>query len=88
MPCWYFEKEALMQTPSIKDGIDYKTECRYRKEGVRFIIDAAKTMNLGYSTFATGAVYFHRFYMFHSFKTFPRYVSSPKIIVLLIFEIQ
>ena len=24
---------------------------------------------------ATGVVYYHRFYMFHSFKEFPRYVS-------------
>lgn len=28
-----------------------------------------------YDTLATGIVYFHRFYMFHSFKQFPRYVS-------------
>jgi hypothetical protein len=25
---------------------------------------------------ATGVVYFHRFYMFHSFKSFPRYVTA------------
>lgn len=28
-----------------------------------------------YDTLATGITYFHRFYMFHSFKQFPRYVS-------------
>lgn len=28
-----------------------------------------------YDTCATGVVYFHRFYMFHSFKEFYRYVS-------------
>lgn len=28
-----------------------------------------------YDTLATGIIYFHRFYMFHSFKQFPRYVS-------------
>jgi len=27
-----------------------------------------------YDTLATGIIYFHRFYMFHSFKQFPRYV--------------
>lgn len=31
---------------------------------------------LGHNTIATGVVYFHRFYMFHSFKTFPRYVTA------------
>lgn len=33
-------------------------------------------MDLGYNTMATGVVYFHRFYMFHSFKQFPRYVTA------------
>jgi hypothetical protein len=33
-------------------------------------------MDLGYNTTATGVVYFHRFYMFHSFRQFPRYVTA------------
>ncbi|XP_011861334.1 PREDICTED: cyclin-K [Vollenhovia emeryi] len=76
MPCWYYEKKELRNTPSIQDGIDYDTECRYRKEGARFIIDTGTKMDLGYNTMATGVVYFHRFYMFHSFKNFPRYVTA------------
>jgi len=76
MPCWYYEKKELRNTPSIQDGIDYETECRYRKEGARFIIDTGTKMDLGYNTMATGVVYFHRFYMFHSFRSFPRYVSD------------
>ncbi|CAL7949904.1 unnamed protein product [Xylocopa violacea] len=76
MPCWYYEKKELKNTPSIQDGIDYETECRYRKESVRFIIHMSIKMNLGCNTMATGAVYFHRFYMFHSFKNFPRYVTA------------
>nr|CAD7426588.1 unnamed protein product [Timema monikensis] len=73
MPCWYYEKKELRNTPSIQDGIDYDAECRYRKEGARFIIDTGTKMDLGYNTMATGVVYFHRFYMFHSFRSFPRY---------------
>ncbi|XP_066590915.1 cyclin-K [Prorops nasuta] len=76
MPFWYYEKKELRNTPSIQDGIDYETECRYRKEGARFIIDTGTKMDLGYNTMATGVVYFHRFYMFHSFKSFPRYVTA------------
>jgi hypothetical protein len=76
MPRWYYEKEEVRNTPSIQDGIDYATECRYRKEGARFIIDTATQMDLGYKTMATGVVYFHRFYMFHSFRNFPRYVTA------------
>uniref|UniRef100_A0A1B6BWG7 Cyclin-K n=1 Tax=Clastoptera arizonana TaxID=38151 RepID=A0A1B6BWG7_9HEMI len=76
MPFWYFEKKELRNTPSILDGIEYETECRYRKEGARFIIDTGTKMDLGYNTMATGVVYFHRFYMYHSFKNFPRYVTA------------
>ncbi|GLH12853.1 Cyclin-T [Gryllus bimaculatus] len=76
MPCWYYEKKDLRNTPSIQDGIDYETEQRYRKEGARFIINTGSKMDLGYSTMATGVVYFHRFYMFHSFRQFPRYVTA------------
>lgn len=75
MPCWYFEKKELRNTPSVLDKIDYETESRYRKEGARFIIDTGTKMDLGYNTMATGVVYFHRFYMYHSFRNFPRYVS-------------
>ncbi|GJQ88229.1 CycK [Trypoxylus dichotomus] len=76
MPCWYYEKKELKNTPSTQDGIDYETEMRYRKEGARFIIDTGSKMDLGYNTTATGVVYFHRFYMFHSFRQFPRYVTA------------
>jgi hypothetical protein len=33
-------------------------------------------MGLGYSTIHTAIVYLHRFYQFHSFKTFPRFVTA------------
>ncbi|XP_065169975.1 cyclin-K [Atheta coriaria] len=76
MPCWYYDKKELKNTPSKADGILYETEMRYRKEGARFIIETGTKMDLGYNTMATGVVYFHRFYMFHSFRQFPRYVTA------------
>uniref|UniRef100_T1IFT7 Cyclin-K n=1 Tax=Rhodnius prolixus TaxID=13249 RepID=T1IFT7_RHOPR len=76
MPCWYYDKKELRNTPSALDNIDYDTEMRYRKEGARFIIDTGTKMDLGYNTMATGVVYFHRFYMYHSFRNFPRYVTA------------
>lgn len=39
-----------------------------------------------YDTLATGIIYFHRFYMFHSFKQFPRYVSSSLDVFLFLFK--
>ncbi|CAG9764355.1 unnamed protein product [Ceutorhynchus assimilis] len=76
MPGWYFDKQELKHTPSGAAGLDYKTEMRYRKEGARFIIDTGMKMDLGYNTTATGVVYYHRFYMFHSFQQFPRFVTA------------
>lgn len=76
MPYWYYDKKDLQTTPSFRDGISNDTENRYRKEGARFIIDTGSKMDLGYNTVATGVVYFHRFYMFHSFRTFPRYITA------------
>ncbi|GIY27423.1 cyclin-K [Caerostris darwini] len=76
MPSWYYEKKDIKHSPSVLDGIDFERESRYRREGARFIINVGTKMGLRYDTMATGVVYFHRFYMFHSFKTFPRYVTA------------
>lgn len=76
MPCWYYDKKDLRTTPSIRDGMDFETERRYRREGARFIHACGTQMLLGHNTIATGAVYFHRFYMFHTFQQFPRYVTA------------
>lgn len=76
MPCWYYEKKELKNSPSCKDGLDSSAEAKYRREGARFIIEAGTKLGLRYDTCATGVVYFHRFYMFHSFKEFPRYVTA------------
>lgn len=76
MPGWYYDKKEIRNSPSFQEGLDYETEMRYRKEGARFIIDTGAKMDLGYNTTATGVVYFHRFYMFHSFRQFPRYVTA------------
>lgn len=81
-PCWYYEKKELKDTPSMRDGITFDTERRYRKEGVRFIYNCGTSMSLGHNTIATGVVYFHRFYMFHSFKTFPRFVTACCCVLL------
>lgn len=81
MPWWYYDKKELKHTPSIKDGMEYDAECLARKEGARFIIETGNKMDLGYNTMATGVVYFHRFYMIHSFSSFPKYVHKIQIFV-------
>ncbi|XP_010795456.1 cyclin-K isoform X1 [Notothenia coriiceps] len=75
-PCWYWDKKDLVHSPSQSEGLDPGTEARYRREGARFIFDVGTRLGLHYDTLATGIIYFHRFYMFHSFKQFPRYVTG------------
>jgi hypothetical protein len=82
MPCWFFEKKDLKNTPSFQDGIDSDTEARYRREGAKFIVDTGTKMGLRYDTCATGVVYFNRFYLFYSFKQFHRYVTAASCLFL------
>ncbi|OQR67561.1 cyclin-K-like [Tropilaelaps mercedesae] len=76
MPNWYYDKQALRETPSFLDGIPNVKEMRYRREGARFIMKVGTKLGLKCETTASGIVYFHRFYMFHSFKQFPRFITS------------
>ncbi|XP_047132402.1 cyclin-K isoform X1 [Hydra vulgaris] len=80
---WYHTTEVIeLQTPSRNDGIDYETEARYRKEGARFIMELGNKLGLRYLTMATGIVFYHRFYMFHSFKEFSRWVTGASCLFL------
>ena len=75
MPSWYFERRELRHTVSIQGGLTFEQETQYRREGARFILQVGNKMGLRYETMATGVVYFHRFYMVHTFQQFPRHVS-------------
>ncbi|XP_040569657.1 cyclin-K [Lepeophtheirus salmonis] len=74
MPTWYWDKSELRNTPSIGKGLDMGSESRYRREGVRFIMELGKALNLRHDTMASAAVYFHRFYMIQCFQDFPKFV--------------
>lgn len=76
MPCWYYDKRELRHSPSIKAGLTLDQETLYRREGARFILQIGNKMGLRYETMATGVVFFHRFYMVHSFLEFPRHVTA------------
>ncbi|KAL7639865.1 UNVERIFIED_CONTAM: hypothetical protein RMT77_009278 [Armadillidium vulgare] len=76
MPYWYYEKKELKHTPSVNQGLSLEDETMYRREGARFILQLGNKMGLRYETMATGVVYFHRFYMVHTFQEFPRHVTA------------
>jgi len=76
MPVWYYDKKDLKNSPSTTAGVTYEDEIRYRREGARFIQELGKSLGLRHDTMATACNYFHRFYLFHPFSSFPRYVTA------------
>lgn len=80
---WIFDSDRLDSSPSQNDGIKKTQETNYRIEGARFIQRlGARELELHYCTVATGAVFFHRFYMFHSFRMFPVYPMAATCLFL------
>ena len=46
MPCWFYDRKELINTPSARDGISADLEAWYRKEGAKHIIDAGNKLGL------------------------------------------
>jgi len=46
MPCWFFNKSELENTPSFCNGVDAASEERYRREGAKLITDACSALGL------------------------------------------
>ena len=46
MPCWFFDKSELENTPSFQNGVDAAAEERYRREGAKLIMDAGIALEL------------------------------------------
>ncbi|KAL3317159.1 hypothetical protein Ciccas_004190 [Cichlidogyrus casuarinus] len=82
MPCWYYDNEELSRTPSVRDNIPIEKELLFRKHGALFIIDLSRELKLIHITCATAVVFFHRFYMIHSFQSFPLYVTAACCVML------
>lgn len=77
MPCWYWDRKDLENSPSRQAGLIPENEARYRKEGAKFIHKLGLELKLHHDTLATAAVFYHRFYQQHSFLKFRhRYVTA------------
>jgi len=46
MPCWFFDKSELQNTPSFHSGVDAAAEEKYRREGAKLITDAGSSLGL------------------------------------------
>lgn len=80
---WIFDSEHLDFTPSYRDGIPRAQETELRVDGARFIQRlGSQELDLHHCTVATGAVFFHRFYMYYSFRMFPVYPMAATCLFL------
>ena len=46
MPCWFYDRKELANTPSARDGISAEVEARYRQEGAKHLMDAGNKLGL------------------------------------------
>ncbi|XP_072173487.1 uncharacterized protein [Diadema setosum] len=69
---WYFSREQLLNSPSIKCGLDPEKELSYRQQAANLIQDMGQRLQVFQLCINTAIVYMHRFYMYHTFTRFPR----------------
>ncbi|KAF3844318.1 hypothetical protein F7725_007481, partial [Dissostichus mawsoni] len=75
-PCWYWDKKDLATPRPSPTGRTLPLRLGTAERGLASSLmwaHGSDCILMHYDTLATGIVYFHRFYMFHSFKQFPRY---------------
>ncbi|KAK9886612.1 hypothetical protein WA026_017534 [Henosepilachna vigintioctopunctata] len=78
----YYKDEQLKNSASARDGIDFDTETKYRREGALFTIETGYKFGFTSDTINTAVVYFHRFYVFRSFAKYSRYVTACSCLLI------
>ncbi|TKR64028.1 hypothetical protein L596_024625 [Steinernema carpocapsae] len=74
---WLCSEDALQRTPSRLGGLSEKEEQTHRVNGIRILMDVGHSLKLSANpTMATACVYFHRFYLEHSFKEFEYSITA------------
>ncbi|KAK6757434.1 hypothetical protein RB195_015327 [Necator americanus] len=74
---WLWSPEEVKDTPSVRAGMSHANEAKLRREGIRLIMEVGTGVRAkAWPTIGTAAVYFHRFYMFHTFQEFAREMTA------------
>lgn len=79
---WYFSKDQIRNSPSVKDDIEHAKELGYRQQCANLIQDIGQRLQVTQLVINTAIVYMHRFYMLHSFSTFKRNTMGPCFLFL------
>jgi cyclin T len=79
---WLFTNEELESLPSIKDGFTKQQELEYRRITCAFIQECGIALKIPQLAIATASVFFHRFYVLHSFKAQDRLLVATTCVFL------
>jgi len=79
---WYFTKEQIRNSPSVRDGIEHAKELGYRQQCANLIQDIGQRLQVNQLVINTAIVYMHRFYMLHSFNHFHRNTMAACFVFL------
>uniref|UniRef100_A0A7E4ZZA9 Cyclin-K n=1 Tax=Panagrellus redivivus TaxID=6233 RepID=A0A7E4ZZA9_PANRE len=74
---WIFSPEELGNSPSRREGMSAEQEQDLRRAGCGILWQIGISMKLSEQpTLSTACSFFHRFYMFHSFKEYPAELAA------------
>lgn len=80
---WLFtQNEIFMESPSVKAGINFQDEAVKRAKGINAMIKAGGGLKLPELTINTASMFFHRFFIRHSFKEFHYYEIAGAALLL------
>lgn len=79
---WLMTSAQLDNTPSRRDGITSSLEKQIREKTVFFIESLCAVVKCNMLVKSSACVYFHRFYIFHSFKTHERLIIAVACLFL------
>ncbi|CAG5074136.1 Similar to CycT: Cyclin-T (Drosophila melanogaster) [Cotesia congregata] len=79
---WYYSKDQLENSPSLKDDIQAARELKYRQDAAELIHIMGDKLHLTNAIINSAVTYMHRFYVYHSFVRFHRYPVAAASIFL------
>ena len=79
---WIMSPDKLLELPSLSEKFTTEDDRHYRQQAANMIQDLSKVLNLLPLVTNTAIVYMHRFFMFHSFHIFDRFLIGACCIFL------
>jgi cyclin T len=79
---WVFTRSDIERSASRSDSISLEKENEYRAKSIWFLFELAKGLNIQIYVASTAAIYFHRFFLFHSFSSHDRLIVSAVCLFL------